>query len=127
MNLWNININQKNVKYRNFSYYLIIKAKKAEKMYKELYTIKNKFGLNLYLIVYNKVKKINKRPFQIKSHLPIFIENNENEIINFIKSQEYINCGINFTNETPNLISSFQNLMKNKDIKFLILKLKMIK
>ena len=62
MNLWNININQKNVKYRNFSYYLIIKAKKAEKMYKELYTIKNKFGLNLYLIVYNKVKKLIKDP-----------------------------------------------------------------
>ena len=42
------------VKYRNFSFYLIIEAKIAEKMYKELYTLKNEFALVLYLIIYIK-------------------------------------------------------------------------
>ena len=109
---------KKNVKYRNFTYYLIIKAKNAEKMYKELYTIINEFGLILYLIIYNEpIKKlINKRPFQIKTHLPLFIANNENEIINFINSQEYINCGINFSNKTSNVINSFKNLLKEEKI-----------
>ena len=87
-------------------------------MYKELYTIKDEFGLILYLIVYNKNinKLINKRPFQVRTHLPIFIANNENEIINCINSQEYIDCGLNFTNETSNVISSFKNVMKQEEI-----------
>ena len=111
-------IKKKDVKYRNFIYYLIITAENAEKMYKELYTIKDEFGLILYLIVYNKniITLINKRPFQIRTHLPIFIANNENEIINCINSQEYIDCGLNFTNETSNVISSFKNVMKQEEI-----------
>ena len=107
------------VKYRNFSFYLIIEAKIAEKMYKELYTLKNEFALVLYLIIYIKNIKtlINKRPLQIKSHLPIFFANNKNEIINFINSQKYMNCGLNFINDTSNIISSFNNLMKIQEIK----------
>ena len=105
--------------YRNFSFYLIIDAKIAEKMYKELYTLKNEFALVLYLIIYIKDTKtlINKRPFQIKSHLPIFIANNKTEILNHINSQKYMNCGINFVNDTSNIISSFNNLMKIEEIK----------
>jgi hypothetical protein len=111
-------IKKKDVKYRNFAYYLIIEAETAEKMYKELYTLKNEFGLMLYLIIYNQnIKKlINKRPFQIKTHLPLFIANNENEIINVINSQEYINCGINFLNETSDMVNSFKKLMHKEDI-----------
>ena len=111
-------IQKKDVKYRNFTYYLIIEAETAEKMYKEIYTLKNDFGLLLFLIIYNKnIKKlINKRPFQIKIHLPLFIANNENEIINVINSQEYINCGLNFLNDTSNIINSFKNIMIKEEI-----------
>ena len=111
-------IKKKNTKYRNFNYFLIIKAKNAEKMFKELYTIKNEFGLTLYLIVYNKyiTKLVNKRPFQIRSHLPLFIANNENEIINFINMQEYLNCGLNFSDRALNLINSYKNHVENNKI-----------
>ena len=113
-------INKKNTKYRNFNYFLLIKAKNAEKIFKELYTLKNEFGLNLYKIVYNKyIKKlVNKRPFQILSHLPLFIANNENEIINFINSQEYLNCGLNFSDRALELINSYKNFVGNDEIIF---------
>ena len=48
--------------------------------------------------------------------MPLFIANNENEIINFINSQEYISCGINFINDTPKVMSSFQNFMNKEEI-----------
>ena len=72
----------------------------------------------LYLIVYNKYinKLINKRPFQISSHLPLFIANNENEIINLINSQKYLNCGINFYNITSEMIDKYENFIGDNKI-----------
>ena len=111
-------IKKKNAKYRNFTYFLLIKEKKAEKIYKEIYTLKNEFGLKLYLIVYNRHigKFINKRPFQIKSHLPLFIADNVNEIINFVNSQKYLNCGLNFSNATTDIIDKYQNFIEDNKI-----------
>ena len=113
-------IQKKDVKYRSFSYFLIIKAKNAEKMFKELYTLKNEFGLILYLIVYNKYinKLVNKRPFQIMTHLPIFIANNTNELINLINSQEYLNSGINFDSDSSHIMNSYNNFI-GKDEKII--------
>lgn len=111
-------IQKKKAEYRNFSYFLLIKAKNVVKIYKELYTLKDEFGLMLYLIVYNKYinKLINKRPFQISSHLPLFIANNENEIINLINSQKYLNCGINFYNITSEMIDKYENFIGDNKI-----------
>lgn len=92
-------------KYRNFNFIVIIDSKEAESNYKELYSIKNDFGLTLSLIIFMKEEKtlINKKPFQEALHLPIFIANN-NEIINYINSQEYLNCSFNFENQSSSIL-----------------------
>jgi len=99
-------------KYRNFNFIFIIDSKEAESKYKELYSIKNDFGLTLSLIIYMKEEKtlINKKPFQLASHLQIFIANNTNEIINYINSQEYLNCGFNFINQSSSILETLENL-----------------
>jgi len=110
---------KKSVRYRNFAFFVIIKDKDAEKAFKELYSLKNEFALILYLIIFNKDTKklINKRPFQIKSHLPLFIANNENEIINLINSQEFANCGFNFENQALNIYNELKKVLKENNIK----------
>ena len=110
---------KKSVRYRNFAFFVIIKDKDAENAFKELYSLKNEFALILYLIIFNKDTKklINKRPFQIQSHLPLFIANNENEIINLINSQEFANCGFNFENQALNIYNELEKVLKENNIK----------
>ena len=111
--------NKNKAKYRNFNYFIIIDENDAKKYYKELYTIKNDFSLIIYLFVYIKDKNtyINKRPFLIKSHIPIYYFYNSNEIINFINSQDNINCGYYFSNHTNDIINLIKNIAINNDIK----------
>ena len=106
-------------KYRNFNYFIIIDENDVKNIYKELYTIKNDFSLIISLIVYIKDKKtlINKRPFLIKTHLPIYYAFSTNEIINYINSQDNINCGYYFSNHSKDIINLIKNLTKNIDIK----------
>lgn len=73
----------------------------------------------MYLIIYNKDTKllINKRPFQIKSHFPLFIANNESELINIINSQEYIHRGFNFDNQASKIMKEIKDLIKENNLK----------
>ena len=93
---------KKEEKYRNFFYFLITSSEEASKSFKELYTIRDEFGLILSIIIYinDKTSLINKIPFEGKEHMPIFISYNTNEIINYINGQENLNCGNNFLNLT---------------------------
>ena len=102
----------KDIKYRNFNYFLIISSEDVENKYKELYSIKNDFALVLSLIVYIKdeITLINKKPFQITSHIPIFIFHNINEMINYINSQENLNFGHNFINQSSSNLETLENL-----------------
>jgi len=60
--------------YRKFNYFVIIKAETAEKIYKELYRIKDEFSLNLYLIIYVTYENtlINKEPI-LNGNFMLFI------------------------------------------------------
>ena len=112
-------ISQKNDIYRNFNYFIIIDSNEAQKIYKELYTIKNDFSLIISLIIYikNVNSFINKRPFLIKSHISIFWAYNNNEIINYINSQGNINCGHFFSNSTKEIIDKIKNIEIEHNIK----------
>ena len=85
-----------NSKLKNFIYFLIIEIEEMQKSFKEIYLIKNEFCLILNIIIYSKDENlfIDKRALQIPC-LPIFIANTKEEIINYINSQEYLNCGVN--------------------------------
>ena len=102
---------KKNTKFRKFTYFLITTADVAQNMFKEIYSIKNDFALYLILIIYIDDKKntlVNKIPFQERESLPIFIANNVDEIINYAKSQENLNCGLNFINISHDIMNKFQ-------------------
>lgn len=73
-------------RYRNFSYIFIIDANEAENNYKELYSLKDDFALNLLLIVYTRDKNalINKNNLKVIQNLPIFFIYNTNEILSKI-------------------------------------------
>ena len=108
-----------NKKYRNFYYFIIIDGKDSKNIYKELYTIKNDFALIISLIVYIRDEKtlINKRPFLIKTHLSIYYAYNPNEIINYINSQDNINCGYYFGNHTKDIVKIIKDIAKKNEIK----------
>jgi len=104
---------KKEEKYRNFFYFIITSSEEASKSFKELYEIRDKFGLILSIIIYinDKTSLINKIPFQGKEHMPIFIANNTNEIINYINGQEDLNCGHNFLNQSADLTEEKTELL----------------
>jgi len=111
---------KKKSQFRNFTYFLITSADEAQNMFKEIYSIKNEYALYLILIIYIDDKKntlVNKIPFQMQESLPIFIANNVNEIINYVKSQENLNCGFDFINLSEDIMNRIQ-----KDIKIDFLK-----
>ena len=82
-------------KIRNFSYIIIIKALEANNNFKELYFLRDELCLDIMLITYNENKNIliNKKILKELTSIPVFISNNFSEIINFIISQKYCNCG----------------------------------
>lgn len=83
-------------KERIFRYFLLIEIEEMQRIYKDIYSIIKEFSLILHIIIYSKDDKIfvNKIPFQIP-YFPIFLANSTEELINYIKSQEYLNCGFN--------------------------------
>lgn len=103
---------KKTDRYRNFTYFIIIKAKEAEKIYKDLYTLRNDFGLNLLLIVYlnNAKTLINKLPFLNGSFIPIYIVYNINNIINLINCQKNLSCAFNFSESSTNISNTLSRL-----------------
>ena len=66
-----------------------------EELYKEIFSIKKEFSLILNVIIYSKNEHIlvKKEPFYIP-YVPIFLANSNKEIIDYINSQDYLNCGI---------------------------------
>jgi len=104
---------KKEEKYRNFFYFIIMTSEEANKSFKELYSIRDDFGLILSIIIYinDKTTLINKIPFQGKEHLPIYIAYNTNEIINYINGQESLNCGNNFSNQSAVIIEEKANIL----------------
>ena len=66
-----------------------------EELCKEIFSIKKEFSLILNVIIYSKNEHIlvKKEPFYIP-YLPIFLANSNKEIIDYINSQDYLNCGI---------------------------------
>ena len=107
-----IKTRKRNDKYRNFNYFIIIKAKEAEKIYKELYTVRNDFGLNLLLIIYIKNTKtlINKLPFLYPAFIPIYIVYNTNNIIKFINCQKNLSSAFNFSETSTYVINSLNKI-----------------
>ena len=85
-------------KYRNFNYIFIIDANDAENNFKELYSLKDDFALNLLLIVYikNKDTLINKNILKYKLSLPIYIAYITNEILNYNNNQKFCNFYFSF-------------------------------
>ena len=98
--------------YRKFTYFVIMEAKIAENIYKELYKIKDEFGLNLYLILYTKYEKtlINKEPFLNGYFMPIYIAYNINDISNFIKSQNNLCGAFNLFEQSTTLINKLKKI-----------------
>ena len=112
--------NSKNVKYRNFSYIIIIKAKYIEKNYQELFSIMHEFGLNIILIAYIKDLEtllINKTILMDFRNIPIFFTHDINEMKNFIISQEYYNCGENFNDFSSKMRKNTDVILKNYGIR----------
>ena len=103
----NFLIKQKENKYRNFTYFIIISAEEAEIIYKELYKIEADFALMLFLIIYLKDSKtlINKEPFLNKAFMPFYIAYDTNDIINFINSQDNLSCAFNFFEQSSIIIN----------------------
>jgi len=112
-------LNWKLYKNRSFYYFIIIEGKEAEELYKELYSVKNDFALVLGLIIYLKDKQIliNKRPFLMANHLPIFLAYNTKEIIDYVNCQENLNAGINFLNQTKDIMNALKFLSSLTKIK----------
>jgi len=83
-------------KERIFRYFLFIEIEEMQRIYKDIYSIIKEFSLILHIIIYSKDDKIfvNKIPFQIP-YFPIFLANSTEELINYIKSQDFLNCGLN--------------------------------
>ena len=107
--------NSEHVKYRNFSYFIIIDSKSIEKNYQELFSIMHEFGLNIILIIYIndfETLLINKSILMDFMNIPIFFTHDISEMKNFIISQEYYNCGEHFSN-----FSSKMREYSNKIIK----------
>ena len=103
---------------RKFRYFFIIEIEEMQRNYKEIYSIIKMFALILHIIIYSKDEKvfINKISFQIP-YMPIFLANSMEEIINYVKSQEFINCGFNLTSNLNETISSLlTNEIKNVEI-----------
>ena len=98
--------------YRKFTYFVIMEAKIVENIYKELYKIKDEFGLNLYLIIYTKYEKtlINKEPFLSPYFMPIYIAYNVDDISNFIKSQNNLCSGFNLFEQSTVLINKLKKI-----------------
>ena len=94
-------------KERIFRYFLLIEIEEMQKIYKDIYSIIKEFSLNLHIIIYYKNDKIfiNKIPFQIP-YFPIFLANSTEELINYIKSQEYLNCGHNLIIDSNDNLNS---------------------
>jgi len=90
--------------YRNFSYIFIIDDEDAEKNFKELYSIKDDFALDLLLMVYIRDKDtlINKNNLKNKRNLPIFFVYNTNEILYYINNQKYYNFYRDFIEKNIN-------------------------
>ncbi len=88
----------KNIKYRSFSYIIIIKAQEAENHFNELVSLKHDFTLKIILIIFidNINLLINKKILLEISNIPTFFAYNINEIKNYIISQENCSCGRNF-------------------------------
>jgi hypothetical protein len=107
---------KKQVKKRNFTYFIIIENKEAENLYKEIYTIRDSYCLVLSLIIFinDEQTLINKIPFQNYSHLPIFIAKNINDIINYINSQENLSCSYNFVNQSSYALDKIEYLSSLK-------------
>ena len=82
-------------KIRDFSYIIIIKTLENNSYFKELYSLRDELCLDIMLITYNENKNIliNKKILMELTSIPVFISNNFSEIINFIISQKYCNCG----------------------------------
>ena len=107
-----LNTKKKTDKYRNFIYFIIIKAKEVEKIYNELLIIKLDFGLNLFLIVYLKDSKtlINKVPFLNSVFMPIYIVYNTNDIINFINCQKNLSSAYNFYEQSKIILNTLNKI-----------------
>ena len=98
--------------FRKFTYFVIIKAKYAEKIYKDLYKIKDELALNLYLIIYVKHNKtlINKEPFLSQFFMPIYIAYDINDISNFIKSQNNLCGSFNLFEQSTIIINKLKQI-----------------
>ena len=103
-----------NVKYRNFSYIIIIKDKDVENIFQELFSIMHEFALGLMLIVYIEDLNIliNKEILMKIRNIPIFFAHNIDEIKNFIISQEYCNCGRYFNDISSKMRKNANILLK---------------
>lgn len=109
-------------KERNFRYFFIIEIEEMQNNCKEIYSIIKMFSLILHIIIYSKNEKIfiNKNIFQIP-YIPIFLANSIEEIINYVKSQEFISCGFNITyNLNEEITSLFTQKIKNEQIDDLV-------
>ncbi len=107
----------KYIKYRNFSYIIIIRAKEAENNFNELFSLKNDFALKIILIIYidDLNTLINKNILMETMNIPVFFAYNVIEIKNFIISQKNCNCGRNFR-DLPSELKNYliENTSLNK-------------
>jgi len=108
---------------RIFRYFLLIEIEEMQKIYKDIYSIIKEFSLILHIIIYSKDDKIfvNKIPFQIP-YFPIFLANSTEELINYIKSQEYLNCGFNLITDMNEDLNSRSEIINEFMIAFFPMK-----
>ena len=110
-----VNYTSKKIKYRNFSYIVIIDDKDIEKYLKELFLIMHEFSLVRIVIIYIKDLNIliNKNILMNSKNIPIYFACNIIEIKNFIISQKYCNCGKNFIDISLKMRQKVDVILKN--------------
>ena len=110
-----VNYTSKKIKYRNFSYIVIIDDKDIEKYLKELFLIMHEFSLVIIVIIYIKDLNIliNKNILMNSKNIPIYFACNIIEIKNFIISQKYCNCGKNFIDISLKMRQKVDVILKN--------------
>ena len=85
-----LDLKRKTDNYRKFDYFVIMKAKYAENIYKDLFKIYDEFALRLYLLIYINHDKtlINKKPIIYRCFMPIYFFYHINSITKFYNISE---------------------------------------
>ena len=120
-----LDLKRKTDNYRKFDYFVIMKAKYAENIYKDLFKIYDEFALRLYLLIYINHDKtlINKKPIIYRCFMPIYFFYHINSITNFIISQNNLCCAYNLNEEMSRIIKKLNQVKypkvwnQNNDLK----------